>query len=109
MGDGVQGVESLVGTLSREVQVRVLNCGPQGCLIEASRPLEVGSVARLDLTFGGQLHDDVVKVVRCQPIKGAGATFHVAVEFVATTPAYAGTLRHGIRAELDGLHASLRA
>lgn len=105
MGQEIQRVEQ-VGALSREILVRVVNCDPQGCLLEAPHQLRVGTVARLHLTFGGQGYDDLVQVTRCQIIRGAGSTYHAAMQFLSTTPPYAGTLRHGIRAELLELQAS---
>ena len=88
---------------SREVRIRVLNCDPRGCLIESSVPMAVGSVATLRMGLKGQTLDDAVQVVRCQAIHGAGMTYHVAMQFLPTTPPYEGTARHGIRRVLAGL------
>ncbi len=85
-----------VGALTTEMNVRVLNCGPTGCLIESRRPLAVGSVATLRISFCGGDFEDVVQVVRCQDITGAGI-YHIGAEFLTTAPPSAESLRFLIR------------
>ena len=57
-------------------------------------------MAGLRVTLLGREYDDEVQVTRCQAIAGAGSTYHIAVQFLSTTPPYAGTLRHAIHREL---------
>ena len=87
-----------IGAVTTEFNVRVLNCGPTGCLVESRRPLPVGSVATLRLTFSGGDFEDVVQVVRCQDITGAGV-YHVGAEFLTTSPPSLDSLRYLIRRE----------
>ena len=88
-----------LGALTSELSVRVLNGSATGCLVECPCPLKVGTVAGLRVNFHGHEYDDPVQVMRCQPIVGGGV-FHVAMEFLSTTPPYAGTLRYAIHREL---------
>jgi hypothetical protein len=96
------GAAGCVAALSREVPIRVLNCDPRGCLIESSTPLPVGAVVTLHIELAGQMMCDAAQVVRCQQLRGSGSVFHLAMCFLPTTPAYEGSLRHGIRHELSG-------
>jgi len=101
--------DEALGSLSKEIRVRVLNCSGSGCLLESSAPIPVGAIARLRVAFGGQEFDDTVRVVRCQAIAGAGSIYHVGTHFLSTTPPYAGTLRYLLRRELSRLIGWLRA
>ena len=98
-----------LGALTSELRVRVLNGSATGCLVEATRALKVGAVARLRVNLRGREYDDEVQVTRCQSIVGAGSIFHIAMEFLATTPPYAGTLRYAIHRELGQFAAWLQA
>lgn len=99
-----------LGALTSELRVRVLNGSATGCLVESTRALSVGTVAGLRVNLLGREYDDQVQVTRCQPIVGAGNIFHVGMEFLSTTPPYAGSLRYAIHRELGQfagwLHAS---
>jgi len=97
-----------LASMTKEVRVRVLNCSGSGCLLETDTPIAVGAVARLRIAFGGHEFDDTVRVVRCQALTGAGNVYHIGTEFLATTPPYAGTLRHLMRRELNRLAGWLR-
>lgn len=92
-----------LASLAKELRVRVLNCSGNGCLLETTAPIPVGTIARLQVAFGGNDFDDTVRVVRCQLIAGAGDVYHVGTQFLSTTPPYAGTLRHLMRRELSRL------
>ena len=85
------------GALTRQLGVRVLNVSGSGCLIESQRPIDIGTVGRLQLRFGLDEYGDDVQVVRCQPIRGAGAVFHIGLKFLWTTSYQAGTIRHGVK------------
>jgi hypothetical protein len=99
--------EDIAG-LAKEIRVRVLNCSPVGCLVESHGAVPVGTVAVLRVGFGGQDFDDIVQVVRCQPIEGAGDVHHVGTRFLGATPPYAGTLRYVMQREMTKLSGSLR-
>jgi hypothetical protein len=88
-----------VATLTTDLRVRVLNVSAAGCLVETSRPLEVGTVATLQLAFAGGDFEDTVQIVRCQEITGAGAVYHVGTTFLTTTPPSIESLRYLIRRE----------
>ncbi len=93
--------------MTTDIHVRLLNCSASGCLIEANRPVPVGTVSTLRVTLGEDEFEDAVQVVRCQPI-GDGAVYHVGTQFLATTPPYAGTLRALVYRESTALAGSLR-
>jgi hypothetical protein len=98
-----------LGALTSELRVRVLNGSATGCLIETTRAVKVGAVARLRVDLRGRECDDEVQVTRCQSIAGAGNIFHVAMKFISTTPPYAGTLRYAIHRELGQFAAWLQS
>ena len=86
-----------LAALTADVRVRILNVGAAGCLVEASRPIEIGSVATLRITFAGGDFEDTVQIVRCQEITGAGAVYHVGTIFLATSPPSIESLRYLLR------------
>jgi PilZ domain-containing protein len=75
--------ESL-GVLTRELRVRILNCSASGCLLETNARLPVGTIGSLSLRIGAHELADDIRVVRCQPIAGAGDVFHVGAQFLWT-------------------------
>lgn len=101
--------EEQLASLAKEIGVRVLNCSGNGCLLETNAAIPVDTVAQLRIAFGGNEFDDTVRVVRCQPLTGAGNVYHVGVQFLATTPPYAWTLRYLMRRELNRLVGWLTA
>ena len=96
-----------LGALTSEVRVRVLNGSATGCLIESPRALPVGTVAGLRVNLLGREYDDEVQVTRCQLI--AANVFHIAMQFLAATPPYAGTFRYAIHRELGQFAGWLHA
>ena len=89
-----------LGALTSELRVRVLNGSATGCLVESTRALRVGIIAGLRVNLLGREYDDQVQVTRCHAIGGAGNIFHVAMEFLSTTPPYAGSFRYAIHREV---------
>ena len=85
-----------LGVLTREQRVRVVNVSESGCLLETERPLDVGTVGKLHVRFGAEEYSDVIEVVRCHAIRGAGSTYHVGMRFLWTTPRCEGTIRQAI-------------
>ena len=88
-----------VAALSTDIRVRILNVSSAGCLVETGRPLEIGSVATLRITFGGGDFEDTVQIVRCQEITGAGSVYHVGTMFLTTTAPSIESLRYLLRRE----------
>ena len=82
-----------LGVLTRMCQMRMLNCSVSGCLIETNCRLEVGAVASIRVVIEGEELTDDVQVVRCQPIAGAGAVYHIGAQFLWTHPPTARSLR----------------
>lgn len=82
-----------LGVLTRTCQMRVLNCSVSGCLIETNCRMEIGAVATVRVVIHGREFADDVKVVRCQPIAGAGSIYHVGAQFLWTHPPDAHSLR----------------
>src|SRR5262245_6403472 len=82
-----------LGVLTRERVVRVLNCTISGCLIETKWRIQVGAIASIRVVIDGRELTDDVQVVRCQPIAGAGETFHIGAQFLWTRPLESGSLR----------------
>lgn len=92
-----------LATLTRQLRVRLLNCSVEGCLLEATVPLMIGTVGRLRVSFGGREFGDIVEIVRSAPLQGPDSVHHVGARFLSTTPPYAGTLRYTMRCEVGGL------
>lgn len=93
-GDSVIAARSeRLGILTRTCQMRVLNCSVSGCLIETNCRMEIGAVATVRVVIEGREFTDDVKVVRCQPIAGAGSVYHVGAQFLWTQPPNAHNLR----------------
>lgn len=85
-----------LGVLTREQRVRVVNLSESGCLLETDRPLEAGTVGKLRLRFGSEEYSDVIEVLRCVAIRGAGSTYHVGMRFLWTTARCEGSIRQAI-------------
>jgi hypothetical protein len=73
-------VEQL-GVLTREREVRLLDCSISGCLLETASRIEVGAIASIRVTVDGRELVDDVQIVRCQTIAGAGDRYHVSAQF----------------------------
>ena len=86
-----------LGVLTRERQVRLLNCSVSGCLLETNCRIPVGATASVRVIIDGcELADDV-QIVRCQPIAGAGDKYHVGAQFLWTQPKKSQSLRSALR------------
>ncbi len=90
-------VEPALAVLGRELPIRLLNCSPSGCLFETSSQLAVGTIASLTVTLHGAEFTDDLQVVRCQPIEGAGAVYHVGAQFLWMATPTPSSLRQMIR------------
>lgn len=87
-----------LGVLTRERQVRLLNCSVSGCLLEMNARVPVGAIASIHITIEGRELSDDVQIVRCQPIAGAGDKYHVGAQFLWTQPLMKQSLRSALRA-----------
>jgi len=96
-----------MGVLTRELQVRILNCSSSGCLVETNARLDVGTVGTLRLTIDGGEYVDELMVVRCQAIEGAGSIFHVGAKFLWTGAPTNGTLRRAMSHDVVGAVATV--
>jgi hypothetical protein len=97
-------VPDQLGVLTRERQVRLLNCSVSGCLIETNHRFQVGAIASIRVVVDGRELSDDVQIVRCQPIAGAGDTYHVGAQFLWTQPLEKTSLRRvlgGARSEFS--------
>jgi hypothetical protein len=86
-----------LGVLTRDRQVRLLNCSVSGCLLETNTRVPVGAIASIRITIEGRELSDDVQVVRCQPIAGAGDRYHVGAQFLWTQPLVRQSLRSALR------------
>jgi hypothetical protein len=91
-------VPDQLGVLTRERHVRLLNCSVSGCLIETSHRFQVGAIASIRVVVDGRELSDDVQIVRCQPIAGAGDTYHVGAQFLWTQPLERTSLRRALGA-----------
>jgi hypothetical protein len=96
-----------LGVMTRERQVRLLNCSVSGCLLETSCRLPVGATASIRVNVEGRELTDEVQIVRCQPIAGAGDTYHVGAQFLWTQPLSRQSLRSALRASVGHATATL--
>jgi hypothetical protein len=94
------GESEAFAVLARELQIRVLNCSLSGCLLEASAPLAVGTMAALTFCIDGHEFEDDVRVTRCDPIAGAGSRCHIGAEFLWTALPGRRSLRFAMQQRL---------
>jgi hypothetical protein len=100
-------VPDQLGVLTRERRVRLLNSSVSGCLLETNCRLPVGVTASIRVTVEGREFTDDVQIVRCQPIAGAGDTFHVGAQFLWTQPLVSQSLRRAVRVARGEIVASI--
>lgn len=85
--------DELMGVLARDVDVRLLNVSASGCLVETRLRVDAGTAGTLRIQVDADEYSDDVLVTRCHEVQGAGATFHLGVEFLWTTPPGSRSLR----------------
>ena len=83
--DDVLAAEDVVGVLTREVRVRLVNISASGCLVESGNRLEPGMAGRLQVSVGGESYSDDVRIARVQQRQGAASTWHIGAEFLWTS------------------------
>lgn len=101
--EGARQNRETLATLTQHIRVRVLNCSAEGCLLETTAPVKLGTVGSLSVSFGGNQFEDQIQVVRCEHMKSTEMVHHVGARFLSTTPPYAGTLRYTMRCDVGGL------
>jgi hypothetical protein len=82
--------------LGRDFQAHIINYSSNGCLLETSSPLDVGTVGTLRFVIDGREFADDVQVVRCQPIEGAGSQYQVGAKFLWTSASGGDSLRSAL-------------
>jgi hypothetical protein len=83
--------QSQLGVLARNLEMRVVNVSLSGCLLELSGPIEIGTLATLRVTVGGEIYTDDVHVIRCKEVDDA--VYHAGVKFLWTTPPHRRSIR----------------
>jgi hypothetical protein len=91
--DDVLAADDVVGVLTREVRVRLVNISASGCLVESGQRLEPGTAGRLRVVVEGETYGDDVRVARVQQRQGAGSTWQLGAEFLWTSPPGPESLR----------------
>jgi PilZ domain-containing protein len=85
-----------LAALARDIQARILNYSPSGCLLETNVRLDVGTIGRVRFVIDGRELADDVQVMRCQAIEGAGSLYQVGARFLWTIAPGKGTVRHAL-------------
>jgi hypothetical protein len=83
--EDVLRADDVVGVLTRETRVEVVDISGSGCLVESTRPLEVGINGTLRVVIDGRLFGDDVRVVRVGMRPGAGGRCRIGAEFLWTS------------------------
>jgi hypothetical protein len=107
MADQRQRDATEFGALTRPLRVRMLNCSASGCLLESYVPVEMGTVAALEVSVSGQVFNDAAQVVRCHAIAGSAGIHRIAARLLSTTPPHHGSLRHAMRSVTSALETPL--
>jgi hypothetical protein len=91
--DDVLMADDLVGVLTRDVRVRLVNISTSGCLVESTARLDEGAAGALRVVVNGECYADDVRIARVQQVQGAGSTWHLGAEFLWTRPPGTSSLR----------------
>jgi len=89
--------DDLLGVLTKEFRIRILNCSSSGCLVETNSRVDVGTIGTLRVVLGGDDFVEDVQVVRCQQIEGAGSLYHIGAQFLWTDSPDTRSLRRAMR------------
>ena len=82
--------------LGRDFQAHIVNYSSNGCLLETTVPLDVGTVGTLRFVLDGREFSEDVQVVRCQAIEGAGSQYQVGAKFLWTMAGGKESLRRAL-------------
>jgi PilZ domain len=66
----------------QQLRVQLVNVSRSGCLLQASRPVRVGTVGRLRVALDDMEYADDVRVARCASGKGANCELGVELLWV---------------------------
>ena len=91
--DDVLGADDLIGVLTRELRVRLVNISGSGCLVESGSRLEPGMAGALRVIVSGDVYSDDVRVARVQQRPGSGGAWLIGAEFLWTSPPGPNSLR----------------
>jgi hypothetical protein len=86
--------------LTRELHARVIDVSASGCLVETTRPLEVGTVGHLRVILCGEECVDDIEVTRCEAIEGLVTSYRVGARLLWTTPRRPGSIRHAVASQV---------
>ena len=75
----------VMGVLTRELRVRLVDISASGCLLESSHRIDLGTCGVLRLIADGTSFADDVRVVRVQQVHGSGSGWNIGVEFLWTS------------------------
>ena len=82
--DRLLGSEELVGALTRDIPVWMLNISASGCLLECGSRVETGSTGVLTVVRDGREYSDDVRVNRCSAVIGSSGRYLLGVQFLWT-------------------------
>jgi hypothetical protein len=69
----------------QQLPVQIVNISRSGCLLQAPRPVRVGTVGRLRVTCDGVEYADDVRVARCELGKGTNCELGLELLWVSKT------------------------
>jgi hypothetical protein len=75
--------EATLIVFQQQLRVQLVNVSRSGCLLQASRPLRVGTVGRLRVVFDDAEYADDVRIARCEPGKGASCELGIELLWVS--------------------------
>jgi hypothetical protein len=82
--DRILDSEDVVGALTRDVPVWILNISASGCLLESGFRVEVGTTGVLSMTRDGQDYTDDIRINRCSPVAGGSGRYLLGAQFLWT-------------------------
>jgi hypothetical protein len=82
--DRILGSDDLVGALTRDIPVWMLNVSASGCLLESGSRVDVGHTGVLTMTRDGREYTDDVRINRCSPVAGSSGRYLLGVQFLWT-------------------------
>lgn len=89
--------DDVMGVLTRDTSVRLVNISVSGCLLESSHRFDLGTTGALEVLVGDELLSDAVRVSRVQPVFGRGVAWHIGLEFLWTTHPGSRSLRRMVK------------
>jgi PilZ domain len=69
----------------QELPVQLVNVSRSGCLLQAARPVRVGTVGRLRISIDDVEYADDVRIARCDATRGTACQLGVELLWVAKT------------------------